>query len=48
MNIAEAMPTISQPAKNSSSAPASATSCVPVAKKPSSTKKRTKPGSLCR
>ena len=48
MKKAEAMPMISQPAKNSSSAPASATSCVPVANSPSSTKNLTKPGSLCR
>ena len=48
MKNADEMPISSQPAKNNSRAPASATSCVPVAKRPSSTKKRVKPGSLCR
>ena len=48
MKKADEMPIISQPAKNSSSAPASATSCVPVANTPSSVKNRTKPASLCR
>ena len=48
MKKADAMPIISHPAKKSSRAPASATSCVPVANRPSSTKNRTKPGSLWR
>ena len=48
MKKADEMPINSHPAKNSSRAPANATSCVPVANNPISAKKRVNPGSLCR